>query len=121
MVKFTLAVESRVIDAVVNQPKIVKLGIDVNASHHTDSFDDAMSIAAVLPPDQLNGKGLVLIEYRVIKNYIPVLYWNNLFSNVFPYQSRGDSFSSQVPIDLVVRKLLAVVSKVGEGVVDLAD
>ena len=121
MVKFALAVPRRAIDAVVDQPKIVELRINVNTSHHANSFDDAVSIATVLPPNQLNGKGMVLIEYRVIKNHIPVHCLANLLGNVFTYQSRGDSFPLQVPIDLVMRKLLTVVSKVREGVVDLAN
>jgi len=80
-----------------------------------------MGIAAVLSPDQLNRKGMVFIDYRVIKHQISIFCLVNLMDHVFPYQSRCDFLSSQISINLVVRKLLTVVGEVRYRVINLTD
>src|SRR5512145_1749276 len=54
MVQFRLAIACWVVDAVVNDPKLISHRVDVHTSHHPDPFDDSVCIATVLPAHQLN-------------------------------------------------------------------
>jgi hypothetical protein len=64
---------------------------------------------------------MVLIEHCVIKHHIACARFNDLTGDVLPHQPRGELLSSQIPIDLVVRKPLTMVGKVSQRIVDLAD
>ena len=121
MFELTLAIPLRVVDAVVNHPELIPGGIDVDAGDDADPFHHGMGVTAILPTHQLDGEGGVLIEYGVIKDDITVRRLDHLACNVLPHQPWGDTLTTQIPVDRIVRKLLAVVSKVCQCVVDLTD
>ena len=52
MFGFSLAVRVGIEDAKINEPKLVLLGIDINASDDPDAFNHRMGIAAPLPPNR---------------------------------------------------------------------
>jgi hypothetical protein len=62
MVKFALPIPIRVVNAIVDDPELVKLRVNIHARHHPDAFDDGVGIAAVLPAYQLDLEGAVMIS-----------------------------------------------------------
>ena len=80
-----------------------------------------MSLAAVLLSYQVNGKGVALVQHRIIKQHIASGSLHYLCLHVSPHQTRRDFLPTQRPIDLIVRKLLAVVGEMSQRIVNLAD
>ena len=54
MVKFGLAISSGIVNAIVNDPKLIDLWVDVHARHDADALDDRVGIPAVLTPYQFD-------------------------------------------------------------------
>ena len=121
VIQLGFAVPVRVIEPIIQEPELVRLGIDIDTGHDADALDDGFGIATPLPPHQFNGKGVVLIQHRVIKDQIRLRRRHDLRPHVVPDQARRELFGSQIAIDLVVRERLAMVGKIGQRVIDLTD
>jgi hypothetical protein len=67
MVEFSQAVSGGVKDAVVNDPKLFGLRVDLSAGQDADPFDNGVRIAAVLATHEFNGKRIVFVSHRVVK------------------------------------------------------
>ena len=115
------AIPFGVVEAVVSQPALVDCGIDVDARHDADPFDDAGRVAAVLPSHQLDGERGVFVQHRVIKNDEALRRQRSLSLHVVPNEARGDPFATQITIDQVMGALLTLVGKVRQRIVDLTD
>ena len=61
IIKFRFAIAIEVINAIINDPKRVGMWIDINASNHSDAFDEAVSVAIVLASHKFNAEGMTLI------------------------------------------------------------
>ena len=72
MGQFSFTVTGRVIDATVNDPELRGLSIDVDAGDDADPFDNGVSIAAVLATHKFDGKRIVLVSHRVIKEQVAI-------------------------------------------------
>src|SRR3954451_7805150 len=121
VIELAFAVTVRVIEAVVNYPKLVAFWVDVDARHHADALDDRFSVAAILRPHQFDGKRVVLVQHRGIKDHIAAGRHDDLRGDIFPDQTRRQLLAAQVAVDRIVTELLAVVRKVCQRVVDLAE
>lgn len=121
VIELAFAIARRVIEAVVNQPERVQCRVDVDTGHHPNAFDHGFGVAAVLTSYQLDGKGSIFVQHRVIEDHVTLRGCNHLLTHVLPDQPWRDALSSQVAIDGIVTEFLAVVSKVRQRVVDLAN
>lgn len=119
LIKLRFAIAIGVINAIINDPKLVGLGVDINAGDDADAFDDVVGIATVLAAHQVNLEGVVLIQDRVIEDDIALGTQHEVWANWFPQQARLNAVIGKIAIDGMARKLLAVLSKVGQGVIDL--
>src|SRR5260370_42108407 len=54
VIEFGFAVTVRIVNAVIDDPVFAALRIHVEAVHYADALDGAVSVAAVLPPHQLD-------------------------------------------------------------------
>ena len=102
----------RIINAVVNDPKLIQLGVDVHASHDADAFDDIMRIAAILPPHQLNLVREVLVCDRIVEDDETFGRLNDLTADVLPSQFRTQFFSIQMAVQRIMAEFLAVFGKI---------
>ena len=78
MIQFRLTVSIRIVDAVINDPELSNLWINIYTSHNPYAFDDAMCIPAILPPDQFHLAGKILVNHRVVKDQKSVGCLDNL-------------------------------------------
>ncbi len=72
MVQFAFAIALRIIDAVVNDPELVKDRINVHAAHRPNAFDHAMRVTALVLSHQFKLRRGVLVQHRIIKHQIRV-------------------------------------------------
>jgi hypothetical protein len=119
MVEFGLAITVGIIDAIVDEPELVGLRIDVDTGHDPNPFDHGAGVATILPPDQLDDKRVVLIEDSIVKNDVAPRCGDHILNNIFPDQARRQSLVAEVAINRVMAKLRAVIGEVGQRVVDL--
>src|SRR5437763_10795747 len=119
VIEFGFAIALRVVNAIINHPKLVGLRIDINASDHTDAFDDVVSVATILPPHEFDLERVVLIQDRVIKEDKALWGDDQLRAHLLPQQPRLNAVISQVAVDGIVRERLRVLGKVRQGVIDL--
>ena len=90
MVEFCLAISIRIIDPIINDPKLVQFRIDIHTGHDAvDAVDDAMCVSAVLTSHQLNIVRKVLVCNRIIENNKPFWALNHLILNILPGQFRA--------------------------------
>lgn len=68
MIELGLAVTIGFIDAVVDDPILTTVGVDVETVGNADVLNNAICIAVVLAAHQLNAAGVVFIQDQVIKN-----------------------------------------------------
>lgn len=62
-----------------------------------------------------------LVGYRVIKDDKPFWGLNNLSFDVFPSQFRLKPFSCHIAVERIVTEFLAVIVKICQRIIDLAD
>ena len=115
-----LAIPFRVIDAKIKYPKSIFFGVDIDTGDQSDAFDDLFGVATPLSTGWLNLKGVPFISHRIIKDNVALFREADVIGYVLPDLVWGDLFLTQVGIDLVVAPVLAKVSEVGLGVVNLA-
>ena len=65
VVEFGFAVYIRRKQAIVDQPKLIGLRIDINTRDNSDAFDDSMSVARILTTDQFDVERIVFIGNRI--------------------------------------------------------
>ena len=104
----------------VNDPVALGLGIHIQAVDHTNAFDQAMCVTAVLQLYQLNLVRMILVGNAVIKDKksIDVVFNDILY--LFPNILRCHVIVIQVAIDRIMRKALMVIRKVGLRVIRLS-
>jgi hypothetical protein len=93
VIEFAFAVAVRVVNPVINQPKLVHLGIDIHAAHHADAFDHGLGVAAVLRANQLHGKRVILVQYGIIKDDEAAHGVGTICPCTLSQTSRGVTFS----------------------------
>lgn len=120
MDQFALAIASRIIDPIIDDPELAGGGIDVHTGDHADAFNQPMGVATVLTPHQFDVLREVLIDDRVIEDQITVVHLRDVGLHVFPDQPRGDLVARQIAINRVVAEFDTVIGKVRQGVVNLA-
>jgi hypothetical protein len=85
VIEFAVAIAVRIINPVVNPPELVGLGIDLDTGPPPDAFDHGLGIVTVLMTHQLNGKGAILVQDRIIKHHIPAWGEDELLPYVVPH------------------------------------
>lgn len=120
MVQLTLAIGARVEDAVVNHPKLLRLGVDVHTRNQADASDYALFVAAPLTAYHLDVGSEAVVQHCVIEHHIPLWVYCNGRLHLFPKQSGREFLASQVAVDGIMAKARQMVCHVREGVVDLA-
>ena len=84
VVQLAFAVAVGVVDAIVNQPELVGLGLDIHTSHDPDAFDDGFGVAAILGAHQFDGKRGVFVEHGIVKHHKAREGGNDLRPHVLP-------------------------------------
>ena len=121
MVELGLAVPVGVVESVVDEPELIQLRIDIDAGHHADALNHRLGVAAPLPADQLDAVGIALVQHRIVEQHIARSGWHQVPAHVVPHQPRGNPLAAQIAIDGIVAESLAMIRKVRQRVVDLAD
>src|SRR4051794_2928379 len=106
MLELCLAIASRVIDTVVDDPELIADGIDIHACDHANAFDHPMGVTAILPPHQIDAFGEVLVNHRVVKDEIALRRLDYLVAHVLPHQTRRDAVARQIAVDGVMAERL---------------
>lgn len=119
MIQLAFAIPIGVINPVVDDPEFVRVGIDINAGHHANAFDDPVCIATVLSPHQFNLERRVFVQHRVVEGYLASWAGDDLLPHILPYQPRRDFLAFQIPFHCIMAELLAVLGKVRERVIGL--
>ena len=88
--------------------------------YDANSFDDAVSIAAVLSSYSLDFVGEVFIGNRVVKKNTAFGAWNYVSLYHLPHQSRSEFISIQIAIDSIMTNSFSVIGEVGKGVIYLS-
>jgi len=91
MIQLGFAVAVRIVEAVVDDPVLLRQRIHVHAVHHADALDQTVSVAAVLTSDQLDLVREILIDDRVVKRDATFLVSRDLFTHVVPYRDAASS------------------------------
>jgi hypothetical protein len=94
MIELGLAVLLGREQSVVDGPILTGIGVDVQAVHQTNTFDEAVSVATVLPTYKLDMVRMVLVQDRVVKHDAAV--------------RRGDDISLGMLPDVICRQLIAL-------------
>ena len=115
-----LAIPLRVIDAIIKYPNGVFFRVDIDTGDNPDANDDLFGVAIPLSTGWLNLKGVPFISHWIIKDNVAVFREDYIMTYILPDLVWGNLFPTQVAIDLVVAPVLAMVYKVGLGIVDLA-
>ena len=121
MVQLGLAVPFRVIDAVVNDPELIDLRIDVDTGDNANALDDFMNIATVLFSNQFDVSGKVLVNHCVIKNQETIGRLNHLPFDTLPHQPGSNFVASQITVRGIVTEFLSMLCKVRQRVIDLTN
>jgi len=120
VIELRLAVAGRVVDAVIDDPVFAALRVHVDAVHHADALDQAVSVAAVLSPHELDLVRKILVGDRVIEHDAAVVMRDDLRAHVVPHEARRHVLATQKPGDGIVAHTLDVVGKVGQRAVGRA-
>ena len=120
MVKFGLAITIWIEDAVVDDPVVARLGVDVEAVDQANPFDDAVGIATVLAAHQLDLGGEVLVQNRIVKNKIPIGRECYLRTHALENQSGCQSLATQISIQGIVTEMCMMISMVCQREIHLA-
>lgn len=121
MIELAFAIPVGIVDAVIDDPVLACLGIDVHAVDQADTFDKPVCITGKLQPHQFDLVREVLVQHRVIENHETMRRGLNLRARMFPHQPRCQPVLAQVAIDRIVAHLVwRMVRVVRDGVVDLA-
>ena len=71
-------------EAVINQPKLVGVEVDVHEIDHADADNHAVGIAAVLAADLLDATTVVLVEHRIVEQDVVTGAERHLLPHLLP-------------------------------------
>lgn len=111
----------RVIAPIVRQPELVGVRLDINTGDDAKTFARSFGVTAPLAAHQLDGKGVVFIQHRIIKDQIGLRGRHDLRPHLVPDQAGREPFRPQVPIDFIVTERLTMIGQVRHRVIDLTD
>lgn len=120
MIQFAPPILPRIINAVVDDPELAAMRMDVDTTHQSDTIGQAMGIAAPLLLRYLDPRSKTLVENGVVKDQIRfgMLFEKRL--HLLPQMSWAQSDPAQIAIDGVVRKTLKMIGQVRQRIVHLA-
>ena len=84
--------------SVINQPKLIGAGIDINTGDNPDAFDDGVSIARILPPHRFDRMRIIFVSHRVVKQQITVFRENNRILDLLPNRTRFKPVVAQIAV-----------------------
>jgi hypothetical protein len=119
VVEFGFAIHVGSKQTIVDEPKLVGLGVNINRGDNPDAFDHRTGIARILPPQKFNGKRVVFVGHRVIKEQLADGRGDKRIFDLLPNQAWFEFVIAQKAIQLVVTKLLMVVGKISQRIIDL--
>lgn len=120
VIDLAFAINVRVVDPVVDDPKLVGVRIDVNAAHNADAANYALRVTAPLPAHPADDCRMVFVQDRVVEDDVSIGRGVNLPSHRLPEKPGRDLFTGEVAPDHVVAPTPGVIGKVGERVVNLS-
>ncbi len=118
MVVFGLAVVLGAVDAVVDGPEVAVISRGMDQVDQTDAFDRTVFIARVLPLDQFDKVGVLLVLNAVIDNDDRGLRILDMGRNRSPQLRGGEAFASKEVADRIVAEVGLVVGQVRASVVE---
>ena len=105
MIVLAFTVACRIINPVVDQPKLIPLGIDVDARYPPNALDHRLGMTAVLATHQFNGKRGILVQHGVIKNHLALRGRDHLATHILPDQAWRNLIPSHVTRDRIVAEM----------------
>jgi hypothetical protein len=121
VIQLSFAIAIRIINAIVNDPELVYLRIDVHTGNDTDALDDLMGIATVLASNQVDVSGKILVNHGVIENNETVWRGYHLTFDILPHKAWSNFITCQVSVRRIVTELLSMFCEVRQCIIDLAD
>jgi hypothetical protein len=119
MVDFRLSIPVRVVETVINHPKLIRFGIDIDARDNANAANNTLGIATPLAADKTNFLRVILVQHRVIKENISKRAWNDFALDPLPQVAWLDViFFEKIP-NSVVASYLAVFGKVRHDMIDV--
>ena len=119
VVELGLVVAAGIVDAVVDDPELLRCGVDIDAVDDPDAPDHRLGVAAVLTAYQIDVLRVGLVQHRVIKDDVARLTGHDLAAHVLPEQPGGDPLPCKVAVGQIVAEAPGVLGKVRQRVVDL--
>ena len=102
MIHLAFAVFIGIEYAPVEGPKLIGLGVHVNACHHTNATNNPMRIAAILLPYRIDLLRIALVQHRIIKHHEALCARHNLILHLLPQCARWQINIPQKSVHLVV-------------------
>ncbi len=117
VIEFGPAVAVRIVNTVIDNPVFAALRIHVHTVHHTDALDEAVGVAAVLPPHEFDLVREVLVGHGIVEYDAAVFMRDELPTHVVPHQAQRHVLPSQKTVDGIVAHVVNVVGEVGQRAV----
>ncbi len=113
VVELSLAVGVGGEEAVVDEPELVRVGVDVHADDQADAGNHAVGVAAVLAADQFDAPAVLLVEHRVVEQHVAPRAQHDLGTHLLPELAWGEMPVFEKVTHVVVRQALQVVGRPG--------
>jgi hypothetical protein len=91
---------------IINQLKLISIGVDINTSDNADAFDNGFVIARILTAHQFDGKRIIFISDGIIKKQVAVFAKHDRIFDLLPNKTRFEIVLPQKTVQLVVTKPL---------------
>ena len=84
VLELDLAVHIGSEETVVNQSKLIGVGVDVHTIDQADAGNHAVGVAAILAADQFNAPTVVLVEHRIVEQDVVTGAERHLWPHLLP-------------------------------------
>lgn len=115
MVKLAFSVPLGVVQAVVDDPVLAAIGIDIQAIDHSNSLDQSMGVSTVLQAHQIDMMRMILVDNGVIEDQAAIGRSNQISLDVFPDQARRQFIAAQHAVDRNMTESVAVFCEMRHG------
>jgi len=120
MVEFGLAITIRIEQAIVHNPILTIIGIDIKTIDYPNAFYHTMRITAILSAHHFDAARVIFIKNRVIENKISIRGLNNIPFNIIPDNSSCQFIPMKKTGYGIMTKAIFMLSQVRHGVIFLS-
>ena len=99
MIQLCFSVAIRIEDAVIDDPTLLRLLVEIDTIDDTNTTNDAMSITTVLTSYSFDIVREIFVSDGVIEENKAVTTRNDIGFDQLPNQSRSELFSTEITVD----------------------